>query len=68
MTAADSIEKAASLAWFLKDAARAELAVRAAGGAAHVTFANADQAGLRATWEGRIAERIRAFLTAGDPE
>lgn len=68
VTAADSIEKAVGLAWFLEDAARVELAVRAAGGGAHVVFTNADQAGQRATWEGRIAERIWEYLTAGDPE
>lgn len=68
VTAADSIEKAVSLAWFLEDAARVELAVRSAGGSAHVTFKHADQARQRATWEGRIAERIWEYLTAGDPE
>jgi len=40
-----------------------ELAVRAAGGEAHTSFANADAARQRATWEGRIAERMWELLT-----
>uniref|UniRef100_UPI0035678366 class II aldolase/adducin family protein n=1 Tax=Hydrogenophaga sp. TaxID=1904254 RepID=UPI0035678366 len=68
VTAADTIEKAVTLAWFLEDAARVELAVRAAGGAQHVSFADAAVAANRATWDGRIAERVWEFLVAGDPE
>lgn len=68
LTVADSLEKAVTLAWFLEDAARVELAVRSAGGTAHVTFADADQARQRATWAGRIGERMWEYLTAGDPE
>lgn len=68
LTAADSIEKAVTLAWYLEDAARVELAVRAAGGAGHTTFTSAEQAAQRATWEGRIAERMWEYLTDGDPE
>jgi HCOMODA/2-hydroxy-3-carboxy-muconic semialdehyde decarboxylase len=68
VTAADSIEKAVALAWFLEDAARVELAVRCAGGAAVRIFPDAHVAAERATWNGRIAERIWDFLCAGDPE
>lgn len=68
VTAADTIEKALTLAWFLEDSARVELAVRAAGGAQHVSFADAAAAENRATWDGRIAERVWEFLVAGDPE
>jgi HCOMODA/2-hydroxy-3-carboxy-muconic semialdehyde decarboxylase len=68
VTAADSMAKAVSLAWFLEDAARVELAVRAAGGEAVRIFADAQVAAERATWSGRIAERIWEFLCAGDPE
>jgi len=68
VTAADSIEKAVALAWFLEDAARVELAVRNAGGAAVRIFRDAQVAAERATWSGRIAERIWDFLSAGDPE
>lgn len=68
LTAADSIEKALTLAWFLEDAARVELAVRSAGGAGYASFADAAEAQQRATWAGRIAERMWEYLTAGDPE
>lgn len=68
VSAADSMEKAVALAWFLEDAARVELAVRSAGGADVSIFANAEVATERATWSGRIAERIWDFLSAGDPE
>lgn len=68
VTAADSMQKAVSLAWLLEDSARVELAVRAARGEAHVTFADAASAANRATWDGRIAERLWAYMTAGDIE
>lgn len=68
VTVADTMPKALTLAWFLEDAARVELAVRAAGGADHVTFDNAQIAAERATWQGRIAERVWDHFTAGDPE
>lgn len=65
VTVADDLPKAVALAWFLEDAARVELELRAAGGAQHVVFASAEQAAQRATWEGRIAERMWEHLTAG---
>lgn len=68
VTAAASIEQAVALAWFLEDAARVEMAVRAAGGAAHISFENATVAAERATWQGRIAERLWEHLCRGDPE
>jgi HCOMODA/2-hydroxy-3-carboxy-muconic semialdehyde decarboxylase len=63
ITAASDMARALTLAWFLEDAARVELAVRAAGGEAHTAFADAEAAGQRATWEGRIAERMWEVLT-----
>ncbi|MES2191402.1 MAG: class II aldolase/adducin family protein [Pseudomonadota bacterium] len=68
VTAADSMQKAVSLAWLLEDSARVELAVRAAGGQAHVTFPDETSAKNRATWDGRIAERLWDYMTAGDAE
>jgi len=63
VTAATDMPRALALAWFLEDAARVELAVRAAGGEAHASFADAEAARQRATWEGRIAERMWELLT-----
>jgi HCOMODA/2-hydroxy-3-carboxy-muconic semialdehyde decarboxylase len=63
VTAAADIARALSLAWFLEDAARVELAVLAAGGGAHETFADAEAARQRATWDGRIAERMWELMT-----
>jgi HCOMODA/2-hydroxy-3-carboxy-muconic semialdehyde decarboxylase len=63
VTAATDMPRALALAWFLEDAARVELAVRAAGGEAHASFADAEAARQRATWEGRIAERMWEVLT-----
>lgn len=68
VTVGADIERAVSLAWFLEDSARVELAVRAAGGVDHVTFADPAAAEERATWNGRIAERMWEHMTAGDPE
>jgi HCOMODA/2-hydroxy-3-carboxy-muconic semialdehyde decarboxylase len=62
VTVAASLPQAVALAWFLEDAARVELAVRAAGGSAHITFTSDMQARQRATWEGRIAERVWDYL------
>ena len=63
VTVAGDMPRALTLAWFLEDAARVELEVRAAGGADHVTFATGDDARARATWDGRIAERMWDVLT-----
>ena len=68
VTAGESMEQAVCLAWFLEDAARVELAALAAGMADSAPRMSAEQAGPRATWQGRIAERMWEFLTAGDPE
>lgn len=65
VTAAASMPQAFALAWFLEDSARVELVVRAAGGADHASFATPESAQSRATWEGRIAERVWEYWTAG---
>ncbi|WP_157267073.1 class II aldolase/adducin family protein [Azohydromonas aeria] len=63
VTVGASLPQAVALAWFLEDAARVELAVRAAAGTNHQSFADEAQARERATWEGRIAERLWDYLT-----
>jgi HCOMODA/2-hydroxy-3-carboxy-muconic semialdehyde decarboxylase len=67
VTAAADMARALSLAWFLEDAARVELAVLAAGGGAHEPFADAEAARQRATWDGRIAERMWELMTHEPP-
>lgn len=68
VVAADSIERAVVLTWYLEDAARLELAVRSAGlEDASVTLTPAECA-ERATFAGGIVERMWEWLTAGDPE
>lgn len=64
VTVGTSLERSVALAWFLEDAARVELAVRSAAGAEAVTFHSAEEAAARATWDGRIAERVWEFLTS----
>lgn len=68
VTAGETPEQALTLAWFLDDAARVELAVLAAGMADKAPVMSEDQARERATWQGRIAERMWDYLTAGDAE
>jgi len=60
--------QAVTLAWFLEDAARVELAALSAGLADKAPRMNEEQAKNRATWQGRIVERMWDYLTAGDPE
>jgi len=68
VTAGETHEQAVTLAWFLEDSARVELAALAAGLADKAPRMNEEQAQNRATWQGRIAERMWDHLTAGDPE
>lgn len=68
VVAGESLVKAVVLTWYLEDAARIELAVRAAGlqdASVVLTSAERDQ---RATDVGGIFERMWQHLTAGDPE
>lgn len=68
VTVGRSAEQALALAWFLEDATRVELAALASGLADSAPLLLGAAAGQRATWDGRIAERVWDFLTLGDPE
>lgn len=68
VTAGASLEEAVVLAWYLEDAARIELDALATGRADAGPFLSKDEASARATWNGRIRERMWDYLTAGDPE
>jgi HCOMODA/2-hydroxy-3-carboxy-muconic semialdehyde decarboxylase len=68
VTAAATPEQAVALACFLEDAARVELAALNAGLADKAPRMTEEQAKNRATWQGRIAERMWDYLTANDPE
>jgi HCOMODA/2-hydroxy-3-carboxy-muconic semialdehyde decarboxylase len=59
--------QALALAIFLEDAARVELAVLHAGHADAPPMGR-EAAQARAVWDGRVAERIWDYWTAGDPE
>jgi HCOMODA/2-hydroxy-3-carboxy-muconic semialdehyde decarboxylase len=67
VTVGASLEEAVVLTWYLEDAARIELDSRACN-AADIGLLSADEARQRATWSGRILERMWDHLTAGDPE
>lgn len=67
VVAAPSIEEAVVLTWYLEDAARIELQLRASG-LAGAPVLTAEQAAQRATSAGRIFERMWEYLCAGDPE
>jgi len=68
VTGAETPQQALTLAWFLEDAARVELAALSTGLADKAPRMSEEQARNRATWQGRIAERMWDYLTAGDPE
>jgi HCOMODA/2-hydroxy-3-carboxy-muconic semialdehyde decarboxylase len=69
LTVGSTLVEAVVLAWYLEDAARIELDVRTidrvGGEAVELTD---EEAEVRAIWTGGIAERMWAYLTAGDPE
>jgi len=67
VVAAASLQEAVVLTWYLEDAARIDLAGRAASLDAAATL-SALEARERAVWDGRILERMWDYLTAGDPE
>lgn len=64
--AGDSLEMAVVLAWYLEDAARVELDALSTG-REPIRFSDA-QSATRATWNGRLLERMWDYLTSGDPE
>lgn len=68
VTAGETPAQAVALAVFLEDAARVELAALNAGLAERAPRMSEEQAKNRATWQGRIAERMWDYLTHGDPE
>ena len=62
------MKQAVTLAWFLEDMCKVELAVLAAGEANTAPLLTQDQATARANWSGNVAERMWDYLTFGDPE
>lgn len=68
VTAAESLEDAVVLTWYLEDAARIELQLRAAGLAQDEHIISPEAATARAVRAGRIFERMWDYLTAGDFE
>lgn len=64
----EDMKRAVTLACYLEDAARIELAVLACGQAAASPRLSVDQAARRATWDGLPAERMWDLLTDGDSE
>ena len=60
------MKRALTLACYLEDTARIELAVLAAGRAERAPCLTAEQARRCATWAGMPAERMRDWLTHGD--
>jgi len=65
---ARALARAGLVPAFLEDAARVELAALYAGLADKAPRMTEEQARNRATWQGRIAERMWEHLTANDPE
>jgi HCOMODA/2-hydroxy-3-carboxy-muconic semialdehyde decarboxylase len=68
VTGSETHQQAVALAVYLEDAARVELAALNAGLADKVPGLSEEQARARATWQGRVAERMWDYLTANDPE
>ncbi len=68
VTVGGTAARALSLAWFLEDSARVELAVLSAGDGLRNSPMTPDEAGRRATWDGRIAERMWEYMTRQDEE
>lgn len=63
ITAADSLEKAVTLAWFLEDAARVEERVRAIGGD---RMLDREEIAARTGWAGGVVERMWDYLTRAE--
>ena len=66
--AGQSLQAAVVLAWYLEDAARVELDCLAAAPHTLPTCLSDEQSAIRATWNGRLLERMWEYLTAGDAE
>ncbi len=67
VTAGWSIEEALVLTWYAEDSSRVELEFLAAN-MAETGLLSQEQIDARATWAGRIRERMWEYLTDGDPE
>lgn len=68
VVAAEDLQTAVGLTWYLEDAARIELQLRSAGLASEAGVLTPEQASRRATRSGRIFERMWEYLGADDPE
>lgn len=69
VTVGETLMEAASLAFFLEDAARVELALLPATAAGHTSLPySVEEAAQRAVKAGRLFERMWQFLCSGDPE
>ncbi len=63
VVAAETMPKAATLVWFLEDAARVERDVRAMGLAPESGLLDVDEIAARQVWAGQVAERMWDWLT-----
>jgi len=68
VAAGQDLAQAVVLTWYAEDAARVELDCLKALPEEHHRLLSAEEALQRATWSGRILERMWAYLAAGDPE
>lgn len=68
VTVGKTLEEAVVLMWYLEDASRIELACRGVGPHDAGALLSLEEARTRATWDGRIMERMWDYLTSGDPE
>ena len=65
IVAAQSLERAVTLAWFLEDTARVERDVRAMGLDPDQGLLDAAEVAARQVWSGGVAERMWDYLTHG---
>lgn len=63
VVAADGLEKAVTLAWFLEDSARVESAIRSMGFSPDEGLLSADEITARQVFAGGVVERMWAWLT-----
>lgn len=68
VTVGASLPEAVTLMWYAEDAARVELACRSAGAGPGEGLLSKEEASDRASFSGRILERMWDYLTHADPE
>lgn len=68
VTAGENMMQAVTLAWYVEDSARVELAALASGRAGTAPLFTEEEARARAVWTGNVAERMWEYLTRDDPE